>query len=124
MFQGLKNVVNNDIEDMVFSMKLTSSEVQCKIDTNYIATSFTGYTFLRVVFDIGDINSMLKSLLPNELKANINIALDDIRTKSISPTDKTISFTEKSFFYTLLGFTQSHLGILGDIEGFIQKIPE
>ena len=122
MFQGLKNVVNNDIEDMVFSMKLTSSEVQNKIDTNFIATSFTGYTFLRVIFDIGDFNSMLKSLLPNELKANI--ALDDIKIKSISPTDKTISFTEKSFFYTLLGFTQSHLGILGDIEGFIQKISE
>ena len=31
--------------------------------------------------------------------------------------------TKTSFFYTLLGFTQSHLGPLGDIEGFIQLIP-
>ena len=38
-------------------------------------------------------------------------------------TNKAIKSTKKSFFYTFLGFTQSHLGSLGDIEGFIQKIP-
>ena len=32
--------------------------------------------------------------------------------------------TEESFFYTLLGFTQSNSGVLGDIEGFIQLIPD
>ena len=31
-------------------------------------------------------------------------------------------FTEKSFFYTIQGFTQSHSGELGDIEGFVQMI--
>ena len=32
-------------------------------------------------------------------------------------------FTEKSFFYTILGFTQSHSSELGDIERFVQLIP-
>ena len=27
------------------------------------------------------------------------------------------------FFYTILGFTQSYSGVLGDIEGFVQLIP-
>ena len=38
------------------------------------------------------------------------------------PTNKAIKFTKKSFFYTFLGFTQPHLGSLGDVEGSIQKI--
>ena len=32
-------------------------------------------------------------------------------------------FTEKASLYTFLGLIQSHSGILGDIEGFIQNIP-
>ena len=32
-------------------------------------------------------------------------------------------FTNKSFFYTILGFTQSHSYPLQDIEGFHQLIP-
>ena len=38
-------------------------------------------------------------------------------------TNKTIRFTKKSFFYEILGFTQSDSGELGDIPGFIQLIP-
>ena len=36
---------------------------------------------------------------------------------------QTLILTKKSFFYTTLGFKQSHSGDLGDIEGFIQMIP-
>ena len=60
---------------------------------------------------------MLKSLLPNDVK--INITIDDIRLKSNLTTNETFRFTEKSFFYTTLGFTQSHLGPLGDNKGFV-----
>ena len=35
---------------------------------------------------------------------------------------KTIRFT-KFVFYTILGFTESHSGVLGDIPGFVQLIP-
>ena len=63
---------------------------------------------------------MFKSLLPDEIK--VNVTIDDIRLRSNLTTNKTIRFNEKTFFYTILGFTQSHLGPLGDIEGFIQLI--
>ena len=36
---------------------------------------------------------------------------------------QTLIFTNKSFFYTILGFTQSHQGPLNDIEGFYQILP-
>ena len=64
---------------------------------------------------------MLKSLLPKDVK--VKITIDDIRLKSNLTTNKTIRFTKNSSLYTRLGFTQSHLGVLGDIERFIQIIP-
>ena len=64
---------------------------------------------------------MLKSLVPKEVK--VNIAVDDVRLKSNLTTNKTIRLTEKSVFYVILGFAQSHLGELGDIPGFIHLIP-
>ena len=64
---------------------------------------------------------MIKSLLPNKVK--VKITIDDIRLRSNLTTNKTLKFNEKSFFYTLSGFTQSHSGPFGDIEGFVQLIP-
>ena len=49
--------------------------------------------------------------------------MNDVRLKSKLSTNKTIRFIKKSFFYVILGFTQSHSGELGDIPGFIQLIP-
>ena len=65
---------------------------------------------------------MLKSLLPNNVKANITI--DDIRLKSNINNIKTIRFTDKSFcFFYFTVFTDWHSGLLGDIPGFVQLIP-
>ena len=46
-----------------------------------------------------------------------------MRLKSNLKNIKTIIFTKRSFFYTILGFTESHPGVLGDIPGFVQFIP-
>ena len=64
---------------------------------------------------------ILTALFLDERK--VKITFDDIRQKSNSTTNKKIRFTEKSYFYTFLGYTQSHSGVLGDIEGFVQLIP-
>ena len=64
----------------------------------------------------------LKSLLTNEVK--VSFTIDDVRLNSNLTTNKTIRFTKKSFFYIILGFTPSHSGELGDIDGFVQLIPE
>ena len=37
---------------------------------------------------------------------------------------ETLIFTDKSFYYTILGFTQSHSYPLVDIDGFYQLIAE
>ena len=65
---------------------------------------------------------MMKSLLPSEIK--VNITIDYVRLRSKLTTSKTFRFTQKKdIFYTRLGPTQSHSGVLGDINGFFQLMP-
>ena len=52
----------------------------------------------------------------------VNITIDDIRLKSNLKINQTSIFTEKSFFYTILGFTQSRSYPSDDIDGFYQLI--
>ena len=63
---------------------------------------------------------MLNSLLLADAKAKFKF--DGIRLRWKIITNRALKFPEKSFFYTLLGFIQNHLGVLGDIEGFVQLI--
>ena len=65
---------------------------------------------------------MLKSLIQANVKVNFKI--DDITQKPNLTTSETIRCNKISFFYAILGFTQSHSGPLGGIEGFIKKIRE
>ena len=102
---------------MVFRMELLYGEIENIIDMKYIDASSTGYTFPPGIYEITDINLMLKSLLPDEVK--VKISVDDVRVKSNLTGNKTKQFTEKSFFYTILGFSQSNSGPLGDIENVV-----
>ena len=52
----------------------------------------------------------------------VSVTNDDVRLKSILKTKQNLIFTEKSFFYTIIGFTQSHSYPLDDIDGFYQLI--
>ena len=67
-----------------------------------------------------DLNNTLKNILPDTVK--VNITIDDIRLKSNLKTKQTLIFTKKSFFYTILGFTQSRSYPLDDIDGFYHMI--
>ena len=104
---------------MVYRMQLTHNEIVDMLDVKLIAESTLGYTIPPRINEIHDNTLIIKSLLPNKVKITITIA--DIRLKSHLTTDKTIRFTENSFFYTFLGFIHSRP--LGVIEGFIQQIP-
>ena len=55
------------------------------------------------------------------MKASVTI--DDVRLKSNSKNNQTSKFTNKSFFYSILGYTQSHPGPLNNIEGLHQILP-
>ena len=99
-------------------MQLTRDEIIDILDLKYISTKTTGYSFNPGIYEVIDLNNVLKYILPDNVK--VSVTIDDIRIKSKLKIIQTLIFTEKSFFYTILGFTQSHQGPLNDIKGFFQ----
>ena len=101
-------------------MQLTYDEIIDVLDLNYISTERRGYSLNAGVYEVSDLNTILKHFLPDNVK--VSITIDDIRLKSNLKINQTLVFTEKSFFYTILGFNQSRSYLLDDIDGFYQLI--
>ena len=120
IIEELKNVKYNDLEDLVYRMQLTYNEVIDILDLKYNLTKTTGYSLNPGIYEVVDLNNSLKCILPDNVK--INVTIDDVRLKSNLKTNQTLIFTEKSFFYTILGFTRSRSYPLDDTEGFYQLI--
>ena len=120
ILEELKNVKYNDLEDLVYRFKLTYDEIMNILDLKYIPTKRTGYSIEPNIYNVVDLNKTLKNILPNNVK--IDITIDERKYKTDLKINQTLIFTNKSFFYTILGFTQSHSYPLEDIEGFYQLI--
>ena len=120
ILEKLTNVKYNDLDDLVYRMQLTYDEIIDILDLKNIPTKRTGYSLNPGIYEIIDLNNTLKYILPNNVK--VNNTIDDIGIKSNLKTNQTLIFTEKSFFYTILGFTRSRSHPLDDIEGFYQLI--
>ena len=120
ILEKLKNVKYNDLEDLVYRMRLSYDEVMDILGLKYIPTKRTGYSLDPGIYEVDDLNNTRKYILPDNVK--IGVTIDDIRLKSNLKTDQNLIFTEKSFFYTILGFTQSRSYPLDDIDGFYQLI--
>ena len=120
MIEELKKVEYTDIEDLVYRMQLTYDEILDVLDLKYISTKRIGYSLNPGIYEVIDLNNTLKHILPDNVK--VSITIDDIRLKSNLKIIQTLLFTEKSFFYTSLGFTQSKSYPLDDIDGFYQLI--
>ena len=120
ILQELKNIKYNDLEDLVYKMRLSYDEVMNILDLKYIPTKRTGYSLNPGIYEVIDLNNTLKHILPNNVK--VNITIDDIRLKSNLKVNQTLIFTERSFFYTILGFTQSRSYPLNDIDSHYQLI--
>ena len=120
ILQELKNVKYNDLADLVYRMQLTYDEIIDVLDLKYIPTKRTGFSLDPGIYEIVDLNNTLKYILPDNVK--INITIDDIRLKSYLNTNQTLLFTEKTFFYTILGFTQSRSYPLEDIKNYYQLV--
>ena len=95
-------------------MRLSYDEIMDILDLKYISTKRTGYSLDPGIYEVIDLNNILKHFLPDNVK--INITIDDIRLKSNLKINQTLIFTEKSFFYTISGFTQSRSYPLDDID--------
>ena len=120
IIEELKNFEYNDLEDLVYRMRLSYDEILDILDLKYIATKRTGYSLNPGIYEVIDLNNTLKHILPDNVK--VNITIDDIRLKSNLKINQTLIFTEKSFFYTILGFTQSRSYPLDDIDSHYQII--
>ena len=120
IFEELKKAKYNDLEDLVYRFQLTYDEIIDILDLKYIPTKRTGYSIEPNIYNIVDLNKILKNILPDNVK--INISIDERKYKTDLKINQTLIFTNKSFFYTILGFTQSHSYPLDDIEGFYQLI--
>ena len=80
-----------------------------------------GYSLNPGIYEVVDLNNTLKAhFLPDNVK--VSVTIDDVRLKSNLKTNQTLIFTEKSFFYTILGFTRSRFYPLDDIDGLYQLI--
>ena len=117
----LERVKYKDLEDMVYRLQLTYNEIIDKMDVRYFAGPTIGHALPIGIYEISDINLMLKSLLTKDIK--LNLTIDDFRQRSNLTTNKTLRFFKKCFFYTRLGFTQSHSRPIGDFKGFLLVIP-
>ena len=116
-----KKVKYNDLKDLVCRMQLIYDEITDILDLKYIPTKRVGYSLNPGIYEVVGLNNTLKRILPDNVKVSVRI--DDIRLKSNLKINQTLIFTNKSFFYTILGFTQSHKGPLNDIEGFCRILP-
>ena len=120
IFEELKNVKYNDLEDLVYRMRLSYDEIMDILDLKYIPTKRTSYSLKPGIYEVIDINNTLKHILPNNVK--VNITIDDFKIKSNLKINQTLIFTERFFFYTNLGFTQSRFYPLNDIDSHYQLI--
>ena len=120
ILEELKNAKYNDLDDLVYRFQLTYNEIIDVLDLKYISAKRIGYSLNPGIYEIVDLNNTLKYILPDNVK--INVTIDDIRLKSNLKINQTLIFTNKSFFYTILGFTQSRSYPLNDIDGFYQLI--
>ena len=120
IIKELKKLKYNDFKDLVYRMRLSYDEIMDILDLKYIPTKRTGYSLNPGIYEVVDLNNILKHILPDNVK--VNLTIDDIRLKSNLKTNQTLIFTKKSFFYTILGFTQSRSYPLDDIDGFNQLI--
>ena len=120
IIEELKNVKYNDLEDLVYRMRLSYDEIMDILDLKYIPTKRTGYSLNPSIYEVIDLNNSLKQILPNNVK--VNITIDDIKLKSNLNTNQTFIITKRSFFYTILDFTQSRSYPLDDIDSHYQII--
>ena len=121
ILEEIKSGNYHDLEDLVSRLGLTYDE---NMDVSYIKnfpSERKVYTLPAARYETSVINKTLENLLPDIVE--VSITIDDIRLRSILFNNQTWIFTKTSYFYTILGFIQSHSDPSTDIEDFIQLIP-
>ena len=119
--EELKNVKDNELKDLVYRMQLIYDEMMDELELKYISPRRLGYSLNPGIYEVVDLNSTLKYISPDHVKASVTI--DVVRLYSNLKTNQILITTNKSFSFTKLGFTQSPQGPLNNIERFYQILP-
>ena len=85
-----------------------------------IHTQRTSESLNSGIYEISDINTTLKTILPDNVE--VSVTIDCIRINSKLKIDEILIFTDKSFFIGILGFTRARSYPLDDFDGFYQLI--
>ena len=96
ILEEMKGVKHKYLKDMDFRLELAYDEVVDILEIKYIDESTFGYVLPVGIYKFTDKNSMINSLLTNEVK--VNISIDDIRLRTNVTFSKTINFIKKSIF--------------------------
>ena len=71
IIEELKKAKYNDLEDLVYRMKLTYDEIMDILDLKYISTKRIGFSLDPGIYEIVDLNNTLNHILPDNVKINI-----------------------------------------------------
>ena len=96
ILEELKNVKYNDLEDLVYRFQLPYDEITDILDVICILPKRTSYSLNPGIYEVVNLNSTLKYILPDDLR--VSVTIDDVRLKSIVKNNQTLIFTRKSFF--------------------------
>ena len=99
-------------------MQLSYDEIIDVLDLKNIPTKRMGFSIKPIIYNVVDLNNTLKNL-PD---VKISVTIDEKIYKTNLKNIQTLIFTIESFFYTTIGFTQSHSYPLDDIDGFYKLI--
>ena len=81
---------------MFYIFQLTYDENVDLLDLKYLPTKRTGSSLNPGIYEVVDLKSTLKFILPDNVKAKVTS--DDMRTKSNLKINQILIFTRKSFF--------------------------
>ena len=70
ILEELKNAKYNDLEVLVYRLQLTYDEIIDKLDLKYIPTKIIGYSLNPGIYEVVDLNNILKYFLPDSVKVN------------------------------------------------------
>ena len=87
---------------MVYRVGLTYEVFVDLLEIKYNAGSTNGYRLPPCIIKTSDLNLMLRSLIPNEVK--LSITIDDISLRSNITTKTTLKYTNSLFFVQHLVF--------------------
>ena len=101
-------------------MQLTYDEIVDILNSKYIPRKRSGYSLNPGIYEVVDLNNTFKKISHDNVK--VCVTIDDVGLKSNLKNNQILIFTNKIFFYTILGLFRSHSYPLDDIDGFYQLI--